>query len=58
MCCRFFYFFMVWPTLWVTVSFLTDRLFGFVEWWFYREVRVCPQSLQKSLHPGYCATLQ
>ena len=34
---RWFYFFSLWPILWVIVSLINNRLFTFVEWWFYRE---------------------
>lgn len=46
--CRWFYFFAAWPTLFVCVSFLTNKLFSFIEWWFYREALFYLDSVRRT----------
>lgn len=42
------YFFAAWPALWLTVSYATNRLFAFVEWWFYREALFYLDSVRRT----------
>lgn len=42
------YFFAAWPALWLTVSYATDKLFAFVEWWFYREALFYLDSVRRT----------
>ena len=45
---RWMYFFAAWPALWLTVSYATNRLFAFVEWWFYREALFYLDSVRRT----------
>jgi hypothetical protein len=42
------YFFAIWPALWMVVSFLMDKLFAFIEWWFYREALFYLDSVRRT----------
>lgn len=46
--CRWMYFFAVWPALWMTVGYVTDKLFAFIEWWFYREALFYLDSVRRT----------
>lgn len=45
---RWMYFFAAWPALWLTVSYATNKLFAFVEWWFYREALFYLDSVRRT----------
>lgn len=42
------YFFAAWPALWMVVSFMMDKLFAFIEWWFYREALFYLDSVRRT----------
>lgn len=46
--CRWMYFFAAWPALWMTVNFFTNKLFSFIEWWFYREALFYLDSVRRT----------
>jgi hypothetical protein len=42
------YFFALWPTLWMAVSFAMNKLFAFIEWFFYREALFYLDSVRRT----------
>lgn len=42
------YFFAAWPALWMTVNLFTNKLFSFIEWWFYREALFYLDSVRRT----------
>lgn len=33
---RYCYFFAAWPVLWLVLAYVNEKLFNFIEWWWYR----------------------
>lgn len=48
LCTRWMYFFAIWPILWMAVSFIMNKLFAFIEWWFYREALFYLDSVRRT----------